>query len=127
MKKEEISRLADEWKSLAPNTLEAEITLIDRIISDRELTRNMYFWRSSKNETVRRKTEKHLDRKVREMIGAHELKYTREVNMSDQFVDTKEKLTFDGEKITIADLKKMSAAMEEILTDNKDKNTSSSV
>ena len=116
MKKQEVINLMDELKNKRTKTIQGYIDAMKKIIKDRSTSKSMWFWTDNGNRQMRHQREKYYHRDLHLPIGAHELIYYRDIDMSRKHVYVTEELLFDGEKATVADLNKMIEALEQILS-----------
>ncbi len=121
MKKQEILSLKEELKCTKTITLQQHISALNGIIHDRDVSKKMWFWTDNGNSATRRSKEKYYYRDTKIKLGKHKLYYHRDISMSRKNVYVNEELEFDGDDITVKDLKKMIDAFADIINRRNNK------
>lgn len=119
MRKSEFEELAQTIKRARTTKLQAIRSDLHEIISERERTKSMYFWTPDTHASGRRWNEKKRNIRLITTIGPYQIDYKRNYQESCHHVYAQDYLYINGEKGTVADLKKMAAVCDEILSNRK--------
>lgn len=115
MTKNEVFAVKNEIQTQNKETLLKYISEMNSIIHDRGVTKSMWFWNDNGNRGIRNSKENYYYRDVTLSLGSHVIEYYRNINMSCKHVYVNESLSIDGYKASVADLKKLIAACEDLI------------
>ena len=121
MRKNQINEVIEKNKRKRSEQLKEYISKMEKLIEERELTKKMYFWEPGKNSSLRKWNESRRRIRIEIKMAGLTVHYSRSYNESCRIVYASDTLFCDEyESFTVADAKKLIAAIEEILQRRND-------
>lgn len=120
MQKPDIDKLLKSMETQSATMLQGKASDMQRIIDERQTTKNMYFWHPSSVASGRRYNEQLRNIQIDvALTDDFEIQYTRQYSESCHYVYASDWITdAHGNKLTIRDLKKLIEGISKILEDD---------